>query len=221
MSDKDIFGKFIKTYKNALKWSGFKEELNCIPSKINNRQSKRKKKLKVIWLNRLNSSSVKTNIRKTFLRQLSKRFWPDHNLHKIFHRKIVKINCIRLRNVSSVESILNRIILSPNQKSFGVKCRIKIKCQLNDKFLITAIVCQVYVTKKVNGKGDFYFSLADTNFKEKGGNHIGRLQIPISWKYIKISKSRGWIVVIPVFLLYGQLSQTFMRAPIHFCPNCV
>ena len=31
-SDRDIFDRSMKTFKDALKWSGFKDELNYIPS---------------------------------------------------------------------------------------------------------------------------------------------------------------------------------------------
>lgn len=41
--DKDIFDKSIKTSKDTLKLSGFREELNCIPAESNNRKRKRKR----------------------------------------------------------------------------------------------------------------------------------------------------------------------------------
>ena len=82
LSDKDIFDKSIKTYKGGLKESGFKDELNYAPpeSEAESEQGKGKRKRKVTWFNLPYFRTVKTNIRKIFLRLLSKYFLPAHNL---------------------------------------------------------------------------------------------------------------------------------------------
>ena len=116
-SNKDIFDKSIKPYKDALKESGFSETLNYIASTTNKDQKNRKRK--IIWFNPPFSAG------RTFLRLLSKHFPRNHTMHKIFNRNTVKINHSCLRNISSIMSSHNRNILSPKQQSFGCNCRVK------------------------------------------------------------------------------------------------
>ena len=76
------------------------------------------------------SKSVKSNIRRIFLRLLSKHFPQNHTMHKIFNRNTVKISYSCLRNISSIISSHNHNILSPKQESFGCNCRVKNECPL-------------------------------------------------------------------------------------------
>lgn len=58
----------------------------------------------------------------------------------------------------------------------GLKLNINLVMISTPTISTPARVCQVYMTHKVYDKCKFYFSLADTTFKERDENHIGRPQ---------------------------------------------
>ena len=170
-SNQDIFDQSIKTYKDALSASGFKDELNFIPPVTNNSRNKTNRKRKIIWFNPPYSRSVKTNIGKIFLSLLSKHFPSSHGMHKIFNRNTVKISYSCLRNIGSIISTHNRNILSPKQQSFGCNCRNKNECPLDGECQTPKVIYRADVTNSSNSEHKFYFGLADTTFKERYRNH--------------------------------------------------
>ena len=80
---KDIFDKSLKLHQDALKDSGFSNDLHYVENKNNASNSKRKWKRKIIWFNHPFSKKVKINIGKIFLQFLSKYFPKNHKIHKI------------------------------------------------------------------------------------------------------------------------------------------
>ena len=84
-SNINVFNRSIKVCNDALHESNFKETLQfVVPApKKNDENHKRKRKRTLIWFNAPYSKIIKTNIRKTFLQLLSKRFPKDHEMHKI------------------------------------------------------------------------------------------------------------------------------------------
>ena len=86
-SSKAIFDKSLKLYQDALKKSGFSNDLRYVQNKNNTNNNKRKRKRKIIWFNSPFSKSVDTNIGKMFLHLLSKHFPKDHKMHKILLKK--------------------------------------------------------------------------------------------------------------------------------------
>ena len=92
-SNTDVFNRSIKIYKGALYKNNFKETLQfVIPAPKNSDENqKRKRKQNIIWFNPPYSKNVKTNVGKTFLELLSKRFSKDHQMYKIFNKNTVKV----------------------------------------------------------------------------------------------------------------------------------
>ena len=92
-SNEEVFLKNIQPYREALKKSGFRDELIYVEPKISEERNneKRKRKRKMIWFNLPYSKNVKTNIDKIFLKLLHKHSSPSHSFHKIFNKKSVKI----------------------------------------------------------------------------------------------------------------------------------
>ena len=163
-SNKDVFDKSIKPYKDALKEGGFSEALNNIAPTTNKKQKNRKRK--IIWFNPPFCKSVKSNIGRIFLRLYSKHFPRNHTMHKIFNRNTVKISYSCLRNISSIISSENHNILLPKQQSFGCNCRVKNEYPLNGECHIPSVIYRAEVVNESNDEEKFYFGLADTPLKK-------------------------------------------------------
>ena len=72
---KEVFEKAIPPYTDALKRSGFKENLvGTLKTTTNNNFDKKQRKCKIIWFNPPYSVNVKTNLGKIFLSLLKKHF---------------------------------------------------------------------------------------------------------------------------------------------------
>ena len=79
-------------YNEALKKSGFGQNIEFIENKTNNRDNsgrRKKRTRKVIWFNPPYSKNVKTNVGKYFIQLIQKHFTKDHKLNKIFNKNIV------------------------------------------------------------------------------------------------------------------------------------
>ena len=124
-STKDIFDKSLKLYQDALKDSGFSNDLHYVENNNNTNDNKWKKKGNIIWFNPPFSKSIKTNIGKVFLQILSKHFPKNHKLHKSFNRNTVKISYSCMKNIGSIISAHNWNILNPIIQSYGCNCRVK------------------------------------------------------------------------------------------------
>ena len=97
--NKETFEKAIPPYTDALKKSGFKENLVYTPkTTTNNILDKKQRKRKIIWFNPPYSINVKTK-NKIFLSLLKKHFPKKNKLHKIFNKNNVKINYICMTNI--------------------------------------------------------------------------------------------------------------------------
>ena len=147
-SDEEVFLNNIQPYREALKKSGFQDELTYFEPKNSDKckNEKRKRKQKIIWFNSLYSKNVKTNIGKIFLKLLHKHFPPSHSFHKIFNKKSVKISYSCMRSMSSIISAHNCSILNPPKTSCGCNCRNRSMCTLQNKCLTSNIVYQTLPT---------------------------------------------------------------------------
>ena len=170
-SSKDIFDKSLKVYQDALKHSGFSNDLHYVENKKNTNGNKQKRKRKIIWFNLPFSKSIKINIGKIFLQLLSKHFPKNHKMHKIFNRNTVKVCYSCMKNIGSIISAQNRNILNPIVQSYGCNCRVKSSCPLNGECLTPKIIYRAEVSNDKNNEKKFYFGLADTPFKERYRNH--------------------------------------------------
>ena len=84
----DNFKKAIPQYKNAIKQSGYNN--NLIFSETQPKKKSRKRK--IIWFNPPFNNYVANNIGKEFLKLINKHFPPQHKLHKILNRNSIKIS---------------------------------------------------------------------------------------------------------------------------------
>ena len=86
--DKECFDKAALDYNNALKNSGFNENIKFTPWP----PQRRKRCRNILWFNRPFSSNVKNNFGKMFLPLLDKHFPKHHKYYKLFNKKYVKIS---------------------------------------------------------------------------------------------------------------------------------
>ena len=117
--NQDIFDAAKSTYEQALRNSGFSEELkykNKHGEEKTRNEEKRKRRRKIIWFNPPFSLSVKTNIGKLFFKMLKKHFPKANPLSKIFNKNTIKISYSCTRNMKSIISSHNKQILTPKNK---------------------------------------------------------------------------------------------------------
>ena len=87
-SSEEIFNEAAPYYNNALKSSGYEENIKYTP--ISDPEPRcRIRKRKILWFSPPYSMNVKTNIARNFLQLLDKHFPPGHKLHNIFNRNNV------------------------------------------------------------------------------------------------------------------------------------
>ena len=112
-SNEKIFQESSKIYMNALKNSGFREEINyqeeTIPNDINKenkKYSKKNRKRKTIWFNPTFCRPASINVGKYFLKLIDKHFKHNNILHKIFNRKTLKITDSYRKNIFKYSIII-------------------------------------------------------------------------------------------------------------------
>ena len=134
-SNENVFDESVSIYQEALDKSGCNHKLIFQKISTNNTQCRQRKR-NIIWFNPPFSKSVVTNIGKTFLRLIDKRFPPHHKLHKLFNRKSIKISYNCMPNVKSIINKHNKTVLDPptDNSERTCNCINKEKCPLQEKW---------------------------------------------------------------------------------------
>ena len=94
------------------KISGYKIKLLYQQPKENN-QNKQKRNRNTISFNPPNSKPVKTNIRRIFIKLISKHFPPNHNFVKNVNKNRIKLSYSCMPNIRSKINGLNKKVLQP------------------------------------------------------------------------------------------------------------
>ena len=160
-SNENIFNNATTLYENALKASGFNEKLSYITPTTRNEdeEEKRQRKRKIIWFNPPYSANVKTNIGRIFFKLLNKHFPKQNPLHKIFNHNTVKISYSCMRNISSIISSHNKVLLSEKDVVYGCNCRKKNTCPLENKCLTPKVVYRAEITNDKDQENKTYIDL--------------------------------------------------------------
>ena len=152
-SSEEIFNEAAPYYNNALKSSGYKENIKYTP--ISDPEPKRRiRKRKILWFNPPYSMNVKTNIARNFLQLLDKHFPPGHKLHKIFNRNNVKVSYGCTPSAASIINSHNKKILEnqPSNTTAECNCRVKDSCPLQGKCQTENVVYLAQVTNRITAK---------------------------------------------------------------------
>ena len=129
--NKEYFNKAAPPYNNAIKISGFNENIQFTSTLPPRRNRFRK----VIWLNPPYSVNVKTNIGRIFLRLMGKHFPRLHKYRKLLNRNNIKISCSCTLNIASVIRNHNTSLLKDPIPTYikECSCHQKTKCPLDKK----------------------------------------------------------------------------------------
>ena len=161
--DKECFDKAAPVYNNALRNSGFNENIKFTP-----RPPKRRKRSRsIIWFNAPFSSNVKTNIGKLFLRLLDKHFPKHHKHYKLFNRNNVKISYSCMQKMTSIIQNHNTNLLKDPVASTAKECscRQKSNYPLAEKCLSECLVYQAWVDRSDKNQTKSYYDTCEKNFK--------------------------------------------------------
>ena len=172
-SSEVAFNGSISICSDALRKSGFHDNITFIPKTTNTKTRKKKtRKRKLIWFNSPYCLSVKTNVGKIFLKLIKKHFPKGNGLNKIFNENTAKVSYSCMGNISSIISSRNKNILNPvSNTEYGCNCRSKESCPLQNKCLTPKIVYRADVKNLTNDEKRFYLGVAETPFKERIGTH--------------------------------------------------
>ena len=112
-SSEEIFKQAAPIYNQALRNSGFNEEIK-FSKRDNNRKGNRSRR--IIFFHPPWSDQIKTNVGKCFLQLLDKHFPRGSELFHYFSRQKVKVSYSILPNVARILKSHNRKVLNPEQK---------------------------------------------------------------------------------------------------------
>ena len=178
--------------------SGYKTKLQYQQPKENN-QNKKKRKRNIIWFNPLYSKSVKTNIRRIFIKLISKHFPPNYKFVKIFNKNTIKLSYSCMPNIRSKINGHNKKILQPKpaEPQKLCNCLVKEDCPLNGLCLTSSILYQATIKcSDSKYKQKRYKGICETTFKKRYANHKKSFNLIKSKNDINLSleywTSLGW-----------------------------
>ena len=177
------------------KISGYKIKLLYQQPKENN-QNKKKRKRNTISLNPPNSKSVKTNIRRIFIKLISKHFPPNHKFVKIFNKNTIKLSYSCMPNIRSKINGHNKKILQPKpaEPQKLCNCLVKEDCPLNGLCLTSSILYQATIKcSDSKCKQKRYKGICETTltFRKRYANHKESFKL-INWKNDTTSSVEYW-----------------------------
>ncbi|XP_065070331.1 uncharacterized protein LOC135695263 [Rhopilema esculentum] len=173
-STEEIYRREMTVYEEALRKSGFNDNLKYIPKDTEKRKNedKKKRKRKIIWFNPPYSRNVKTNVGKIFLKLVKKHFADDEKLAKIFNKNTIKVSYSCMKNIGSIISSHNKSVLNPKSKEeYGCNCKNKDDCPLGNECLTPNLIYEATVSNDKDDEKKKYIGLTEGTFKLRYANH--------------------------------------------------
>ena len=168
-SSEEIFRKAAPEYQEALRKSGYTDELRYEKSSGN---SKRQRRRKILWYNPPFSANVKTNVGRLFLKLVRTHFHKNHRYHKIFNMNTIKVSYSCTRNVGSVIKTHNASVLRKEQPlTRKCSCPARVVCPLDNQCLESNILYEGTVTEVEEQVERDYVGLCSTDWKSRLGVH--------------------------------------------------
>ena len=213
MYNKETFKKALPPHANALRKSGFKENLVYRPKTTTN---------KVIWFNPPYSVNVKASIGKIFLSLLKKHFLKKNKLHKIFNKNNIKISYSCVSNISIIAGHY-KSLLQPKITKCGCNCRVKNTCPLQNQCQIPNLIYEADVENEVNNEKKIYFGLAATTFKDWFGNHQKDFNYKQYMKNAELSKYTWPLedVKMPYIIKWCIVEKGYGKTKLDRCSLCL
>ena len=161
--NKEYLDNAAHAYNNALKSSGFNEniEFTLTPP------SKRNRNRKIIWFNLPSTVNVKTNIGRIFLRLIDKHFPRYHKCGSLFNRNNIKISYCFMPNMASVIQSQYTILLKDPAPTDIKQCSCHQKPvgPLDKKCLSGYLVYNASVDRLNNNETKHYYGTCERNKK--------------------------------------------------------
>ena len=176
--DEGVFREAAPLYNNALKESGFKEDVEYAESrKVKEPVSRRKRARRITWFNPPFSKNVITRVGQKFLKLIDKHFPVDSKLHKVFNRGTVKVSYSCMPNMANIIKRHNaRICFREQQGSDDqprrCNCRKPEQCPLSGACLTNNIVYRATVDSNGDHTPRVYIGSTETPFKQRYANHL-------------------------------------------------
>ena len=185
-SDKEAFEEAAPMYNDALKESGYSEQVEFMEARKNETLTqKRRRNRTVTWFNPPFSLNVRTNVAKKFLGLVDKHFPPDCALHKIFNRATIKVSYSCMPNMHAVIRQHNTAVRrkqdttqTSNTITKQCNCRSPQQCPLSGKCLTENIVYKATVTTNEPKTCKEYIGSTATTFKQRFSNHMSSTRLP-------------------------------------------
>ena len=178
--DEDVFREAAPLYNNALKESGFKEDVEYVECrKTKEPVTRRKRARRITWFNPPFSRNVLTSVGRKFLKLVDKHFPVDSKLHKVFNRGTVKVSYSCMPNMANIIKRHNaRIRFREQQGSDSddqprrCNCRKPEQCPLSGNCLTNNIVYRATVDTDGDCTPKVYIGSTETSFKQRYANHL-------------------------------------------------
>ena len=170
-SNRQTFNNEATTYNQALKNSGYKDEIQFITRPPVTKRKQKRRKRNIIWFNPPWNVEVSTNIARKFLVMIDKHFPKGSEMGKHFNRNTIKVSYCTMPNMQSIISSHNRKMISPPDRPVtrSCNCRSRDNCVMAGQCLTTNIVYKSRVTTADDFKE--YIGLTSNTFKERYNNH--------------------------------------------------
>ena len=174
--DADVFQEAAPLYNNALKESGFEENVEYVGSrKTKEPVMKRKRARRITWFNPPYSKNVITRVGQKFLKLIDKHFPVGSKLHKVFNRNTVKVSYSCMPNMANIIKRHNARIRDEQQGSDNqprrCNCRKPEQCPLSGQCLNNNIVYRATVCINGDRAPKVYIGSTETPFKQRYANH--------------------------------------------------
>ena len=170
-SSEEIFDNELPIYSDALRHSGYNQQLLYKAESSNPSVPRRRRK--IIWFNAPYNAKVATNVAYKFLLLSDKHFPAGSPLNKYFNRNTIKVSYSCMPNMAKIISEHNKKVLNKHNtvKEKACNCRGgEAVCPLNGKCLTDSLVYKA--TAKTTGNEEkLYLGLASTTFKSRFTNH--------------------------------------------------
>ena len=179
-SNEAVFNAATPPYSEALKASGYDHNLKFGPAD-NPSNKKRNRGRKITYFNPPYSVNVATNVGAKFLKIIDTCFPNGHPLHKIINRNTVKISYRTMPNMKQILTMHNSKVANQqeNQPPPGCNCRRGVdNCPLDGACLTEGVVYEAKVTRRDNGKQEFYTGVTVGTFKRRYYGHTYDLNHP-------------------------------------------
>ena len=185
-ANEEIFNASIAPYKEALKTSGYKQNLKYDKNARNVKKHQgRRRKRRITWFNPPFALTVKTNVGANFLQIIKECFPPNHKLHKICNKNTLKLSYRTTNNINKILRKHNHKVLKDHQELMypnpkpNLHCNCqrsrKAECPMPDKCAVKNLVYRATITRLDDNTVKTYTGCT-VSFKQRYGQYLS------SWK---------------------------------------